>query len=93
MQICTEILCHLASNGPMNLIHLSRKADIKEKQLKKHLKLLQDSHLITKENFSKNNIFFVISESGLAVLKMVRPLIAETHKTKTYDFTTIATPI
>ena len=74
MQICTEILCKLASNGPMNLRSISEILDIKQVLLKKHLKLLQDSSLVVKENFGKNKIFFTLTEKGIDVLQLFENL-------------------
>ena len=71
LQICTEILCKLASSGPMSLRNISEVLDIKETFLKKHLKLLEDSSLVIKENFGKNKIFFTLTENGLDTLKFL----------------------
>ena len=71
LQICTEILCKLASSGPMSLKNISEVLDIKETFLKKHLKLLEDSSLVIKENFGKNKIFFTLTENGLDTLKFL----------------------
>ena len=85
LQVCTEILCHLASNGPMNLNNLSERINLKETDLKQHLKLLTDSGLVTKQNFGMNKIFFEVTESGLTVLKVYKPLITDSHDTQISD--------
>lgn len=54
----------------MSLRNISKTLDIKEILLKKHLKVLQDSSLVIKENFGKNKIFFTLTESGQDVLKL-----------------------
>jgi predicted transcriptional regulator len=54
----------------MSLRNISEIFDIKEILLKKHLKVLQDSSLIIKENFGKNKIFFTLTERGQDVLKL-----------------------
>ena len=77
----------------MNLTNLSERVNLKETQLKQHLKLLNDSALVTKQNFGKNKIFFAVTESGLTVLKMFRPLISEEHKTQINDFKAITIPL
>ena len=74
MQICTEILCKLASNGPMNLRNISEILGVKQSLLKKNLKLLQDSSLVVKENFGKNKIFFTLTEKGIDVLQLFENL-------------------
>lgn len=57
----------------MNLPNISERVNIKETHLEKHLKVLQDSALVTKENFGENKIYFTITKNGLAVLKIFRP--------------------
>lgn len=76
----------------MNLININEKVSIKETYLKKHLKLLQDSSLVIKENFGKNKIFFTITESGQAVLKMLKPIIADTYTTQIINNKIITIP-
>jgi len=77
----------------MNLNTLSERINLKETHLKQHLKLLTDSGLVTKQNFGTNKIFFAVTESGLAVLKMYRPLITEAHETQINDFKAITIPL
>ncbi|MEJ2242480.1 MAG: winged helix-turn-helix domain-containing protein [Candidatus Bathyarchaeota archaeon] len=89
LQICTEILCKLASNGPMSLGNISEILDIKEAFLIKHLKLLQDSSLVIKENFGENKIFFTLTEKGIEVLQ----LFANIYSVQNIDVKTIAIPI
>lgn len=55
----------------MSLRNISEVLDIKETFLKKHLKLLEDSSLVIKENFGKNKIFFTLTENGLDTLKFL----------------------
>ncbi|MFC1488016.1 winged helix-turn-helix domain-containing protein [Thermoproteota archaeon] len=86
LQICTEILCNLASKGPMNLSNLSERVNLKETQLKQYLKLLNDSALVTNQNFGKNKIFFIVTDSGITVLKMFRPPITEANETQINKF-------
>ena len=86
LQICTEILCYLAFNGPINLTCLSERLNIKEVQLNQHLKLLKVSDLITKQNFGKNSIFFSITDSGLATLKINHPIFSESQRSQIKNF-------
>ena len=58
----------------MNLRSISEILDIKQVLLKKHLKLLQDSSLVVKENFGKNKIFFTLTEKGIDVLQLFENL-------------------
>ena len=93
LQICTEILVQLASNGPMNLNKLCERVNLNETHLQQRLKLLTNSSLVSKEVFGKNQVFFAVTDSGLAVLKMFRHLIEETYETRIIDFKAIAIPL
>ena len=86
LQICTEILSNLASNGPKNLTNLSARVNLKEIHLKQHLELLRNSSLIAKQNFGKNKTFFAITENGLVVLQMFRPLTTEAQEIQANAF-------
>ena len=80
----------MASNGPMNLTGLSERVGMEPAQLNQHLKLLENSGLIAKQNFGIKRIFFAITENGLAVLKMYRPRILEAQEAQRKDFQTIS---
>ena len=73
----------------MNLANLSVRLNLKEPQLKRHLKLLQDSSLLINQNFGKNKTFFTVTESGLAVIKMFRSQMTKAHEIQVDDLTTI----
>jgi predicted transcriptional regulator len=76
----------------MNLINISEKVTIQKNPLIKHLKLLQDSSLVIKENFGKNKVFFTITESGLAALRMFKPIFADNYPTYTISFKGMTIP-
>ena len=92
MQVCTEILIHLASNGPMNLANIAERINLKEVQLIQHLKKLKISGLVEKHNFGKNKIFFEVTDNGGAALKIFRPLISNESKTEIKNFEKIIIP-
>lgn len=89
LQICTEIICILASNGPMKLDWLSTKVELNKTHLENHLRLLMNSGLVEKQNLGKNKVFYVATERGLIVLKVISPLIKEAHKIQVRDFEAI----
>ncbi len=93
LQVCTEILCHLASEGPMNLYSISERVNLKEVQLNKHLTLLKYSGLIRIQNFGKFKTFFELTESGLTVLKMYRSLLSEAQGSQRNELKTIEIPL
>jgi predicted transcriptional regulator len=88
--ICIDILCALVSNGPMKFIQLSHKVELDTIRLIPHLKLLIDRSLVEQQNWGENEIFYVITERGLKVLKVVNPLIKEAYKLQMRDFETIS---
>ena len=76
----------------MNLAYLGERINLKEVQLSQHLKKLKISGLIEKHNFGKNKIFFQVTNSGTAALKIFRPLISNESKTQIKDFNKILIP-
>jgi len=90
LMICTEVLCTLVSNGPMKLTQLRDKFEMDESRLKPHLRLLWNRGLVEEENFGDNNIYYVVTERGLKVLKVISPIIREAHKINVRDFEAIS---
>jgi len=86
LKICIEILCILASNGPMKLSQLTTKVELNETRLEQHLKLLQKRDLVERQNLGKNQIFYVLTERGLKVLKVIGPMIKEARKIQALRF-------
>ena len=86
LKICIEILCILASNGPMKLSQLTTKVELNETRLEQHLKLLQNRDLVERQNLGKNQIFYVLTERGLKVLKVIGPMIKEARKIQALRF-------
>jgi DNA-binding HxlR family transcriptional regulator len=76
-----DILRILASQGPKKLAQLVDKTDLSQSVLKQRLDFLIQQNLVEKQNFSKNKIFYVITERGLKVLNIVVPIIEEARKT------------
>ena len=93
LQIGTEILCILASNGPMKLRQLRAKVELNTVQMERHLKLLMNSGLIEKQNMDEDKIFYAITKRGFTVLKVISPLIKEAHKIQVRDFEAITTAL
>ena len=90
LMICIDILCTLVSNGPMKFTHLSHKVELDTIRLIPHLRLMIDRGLVEQQNWSENEIVYVVTERGLKVLKVVNPLIKEAHKLQMRDFETIS---
>ena len=81
LEMYVDILRILASQGPKKLVQLVDKTDLSQSVLKQRLDFLIQQNLIEKQNFSKNKIFYVITERGLKVLNIVVPIIEEARKT------------
>jgi predicted transcriptional regulator len=78
--LCIEILCALASKGSMNLTQLTHKVEVDKARLIPHLRLLHNRGLIEKQNLGEHKIFYIVTERGLKVLKVISPIIREAHK-------------
>ena len=80
LKICVEILCVLASSGPMKLTQLTTRIELSKTSLEYHLRLLRSRDLVEREKLGENEIFYVATERGLNVLKVIGPLIKEARK-------------
>ena len=90
LEIYIRILCVLSSKIPMNLMWIKTKIKLDEDNLKKHLRLLWNRGLIEEEHFTDNQIYYVISERGLKVLKIINPIIIQAHKIRINEFQVIS---
>jgi predicted transcriptional regulator len=90
LMICIDILCTLVSNGSMKFTRLSHNVELDTIRLIPHLRLLIDRGLIEQRNLGENEIFYVVTERGLKVLKVISPIIREAHKLQMRDFETIS---
>jgi predicted transcriptional regulator len=80
LQICIEILCSLSSRGSIKLSEISDIVDLDKVRLIPYLRLLRNRNLIEKQNLGENKIFYVVTERGLKVLKVVDPIIKAAYK-------------
>jgi predicted transcriptional regulator len=75
----------------MKLTTLCERFDLKESCLKQHLKLLENTELVDKQNFGKKQIFYEVTERGFLILNIIRPLIKEPKNIQLRRFESIAT--
>jgi len=80
LEMNLDILKILASQGPMELTQLMNKADLSQSVLEQHLDFLIQQNLVEEQNLGKGETFYVITERGLRVLKVVVPIIEEARK-------------
>ena len=93
LMICIEILCTLASSGPMKLTQLTHKVEMDKFHLLPHLRLLENRGLVEKQNVDENKIFYFVTERGLTVLKVINPIIKEAHKIQMRDLEVISSTL
>ena len=86
LKICVEILCTLASNGPMKLTQLTTNIELNKTLLEQHLRLLKSQDLVERQKLGENEIFYVVNERGLKVLKVVNPLIKWARKIQALQY-------
>lgn len=80
LQICIEILCSLVSKGSIKLSQISDDVELDKTRLIPYLRLLKNRGLIEKQNLGENKIFYVVTDRGLKVLRVINPIIKEAHK-------------
>lgn len=80
LEVNLDILKILASQGPMELTQLMNKADLSQSLLEQHLDFLIPQNLVEEQNLGKDETFYVVTERGLRVLKVVVPIIEEALK-------------
>ena len=93
LQICIEILCTLASNGPMKLTQMTKYVELDKARLIQHLRLLKNRRLIGKEDLGENNSVYVVTERGLTVLKVINPIIREAQRIQMRNFEAISSAL
>lgn len=86
LKICMDILCTLASNGPMKLTQLTTKVELNKTRLRQHLRLLKNRGLVERQKLGEKEIFYVVTERGLKVLKVIGPIIEEARKIQALQF-------
>ena len=91
--LCIEILCTLASKGPLNLTQLTHKVEVDKSRLILHLKLLYNRGLGEKQNQGEQTIYYLITERGLKVLKVINPLVREAHKVQLRNLEVISSTL
>jgi hypothetical protein len=74
----------------MNLMWIKTKIQLDEDNLKKHLRLLWNRGLIEEQHFTDSQKYYVISERGLKILKIINPIIKQAHKIRISEFQTIS---
>ena len=90
LQTCVEILCALASIGPMKLTQLMHKVEVDKPRLISHLSFLYDRGLVGEQNLDEDEKAYFVTERGVSVLKVVSPLIREAQRIEVRNFEAIS---
>jgi len=90
LQTCIEILCTLASNGPMKLTQMTQYVELDKTRLIPYLSFLYDRGLVGEQNLDEDKKAYFVTERGVSVLKVVNPLIREAQRIKVRDFEAIS---
>ncbi len=80
LEVNLDIMKILASRGPMEPAQLIDKTNLSQDILKQHLDFLTQQNLVEEQNLGKHETFYVVTERGLKVLKIVIPIISEVRK-------------
>jgi predicted transcriptional regulator len=70
----------------MKLTQLMAKVELNKTLLTQYLRLLKKRNLVERQNLGENKIFYVVTERGLQVLKVIDPMVNEAHKFQTLQF-------
>ena len=90
LQTCIEILCTLASNGPVKLTQMTQYVELDKTRLIPYLSFLYDRGLVGEQNLDEDEKAYFVTERGVSVLKVVNPLIREAQRIKVRDFEAIS---
>ena len=90
LQICIEILCSLVSKGSSKLSQISDEVALDKARLIPYLRLLRNRGLINKQNLGEKRVFYVVTERGLKVLKVINPIIKEAYRIQIQNLQTIS---
>ena len=85
LEMYVDILKALAHRGPLKLTHIMYKANVNCQVLTEYLDFLLKQNLVEERDLGKSRTVFVITQTGISVLKNFRelqqmlPIIEETR--------------
>ena len=86
LKIHIEILSSLACFGPMKLHGLMTKIGLDKAGMKEHLELLADRGLVESQNLCEKTTFYVLTERGIKVLKVMSSINNEACRFQALQF-------
>ena len=70
----------------MKLSKLMQKIELSKNRLEAHLRLLKNRSLVERQKLGEGEVFYVVTERGLTVLKVIGPIIKEARKIQALQF-------
>ena len=64
----------------MKLTQLTTKVELSKTRLERHMRLLKRRNLIERQRLGEGEIFYVATERGIKVLKIMGPIMEEARK-------------
>jgi predicted transcriptional regulator len=89
LQICVEILCALAAEGPLKLSQVVHRVELNKTKLSLIICFLYDRCLVGEQNLDDDEKAYYVTERGVSVLKVIAPLIKEAQRLEERNFEAI----
>jgi predicted transcriptional regulator len=86
LKIHIEILSSLACIGPMKLTGLMTRVGLDRTSLEEHLDLLTNRGLVDSQNLGEDKTFYVLTERGMMVLKVMGSISNEASMFQSLQF-------
>lgn len=86
LKIYIEILSSLACIGPMKLTGLMPRVGLDRTSLEEHLRLLTERGLVDSQNLGEKTTFYVLTERGMKVLKVMGSISNEANMFQALQF-------
>ncbi len=93
MQICVEILCALAAEGPLKLSQVVHRVELNKTKLSLIIGFLYDRCLVGEQNLDDDEKAYYVTERGVSVLKVIAPLIKEAQRLEERNFEAISSAL
>jgi predicted transcriptional regulator len=93
LQICVEILCALAAEGPLKLSQVVHRVELNKTKLISVIDFLYNSCLVGEQNLDDYKKAYYVTERGVSVLKVIAPLIKEAQRLEERNFEAISSAL
>jgi predicted transcriptional regulator len=93
LQICVEILCALAAEGPLKLSQVVHRVELNKTKLISVIDFFYDRGLVGEQNLDDDEKAYYVTERGVSVLKVIAPLIKEAQRLEERNFEAISSAL